>query len=212
MLDEKLQNYIIDLCGERPPLFLEMEEYAKRHHVPIMELSAMETMLQILKIKDPETVFEIGTAIGYSALRMAFALPKSKIITIEREEERHEMAKYFVDKAEKNGQILLIKGDALDERERASAFSPFDVVFIDAAKGQYKKFFDLYSPLIPSGGLVITDNVLFRGLVYNGQETSKRHQKLALKINEFNRWLVSHPQFETVIIPVGDGIAVSRKR
>lgn len=212
MIDDQLQEYIDLLLPSRKGILAEMEAYAKEHQVPIMEPAGIEMMLQMLRIKNAETILEVGTAIGYSALRMAYALPNAKIVTIERDEERFSKAKAYIKEANKESQILTIFGDALETAPQVSQFGTFDAVFIDAAKGQYKRFFEIYTAFLKPGGMVITDNVLFKGLVATQDTTNKRIKSLVKKIDDFNRWLMSHPDYDTVILPVGDGVAISMKR
>jgi predicted O-methyltransferase YrrM len=212
LLNEKLQDYIDSLIEPRQGLLAEMEEFAHIHDVPIMESAGIETMLQLLRIQQPESILEVGTAIGYSALRMSFALPMTKIVTLERDEERYELAAEYIDRAGKRDQIIQIKGDALLLDQEVNKYAPFDVIFIDAAKGQYRRFFELYSRDLKPGGVIITDNVLFKGLVFEQEIESKRIRSLVKKIDEFNHWLAGHPEYDTVILPIGDGVAVSKKR
>ncbi|MBT2656769.1 O-methyltransferase [Bacillus sp. ISL-18] len=189
-----------------------MENYANEHHVPIMELAGIETMLQLLRIHRSKRILEVGTAIGYSALRMAAALPEAEIVTIERDIERIQTAKEFIERSGKAEQIILIEGDALEVEEVVRKHGPFDAIFIDAAKGQYKKFFELYAKYLTAEGMVVTDNVLFKGLVAEAEIESKRTRNLVKKIAEFNQWLMNHSEYDSVILPVGDGIAISKKK
>ncbi|MGG5254951.1 O-methyltransferase [Neobacillus sp. SM06] len=212
MQNEKLHSYIESLIPKRDPLLDEMEQYAKAQNVPIMELAGIEAMLQILRVQNPKAILEVGTAIGYSALRIAAAVSTAKVVTIERDPERIETAKQFFKRSGKEDQVLLIEGDALETAEQVESFGPYDVIFIDAAKGQYKKFFQLYEPFLRSEGLIITDNVLFKGLVCEPEIESKRTKNLVKKIDEYNRWLMQHPDYVTTILPVGDGVAISKKR
>nr|WP_308314946.1 MULTISPECIES: O-methyltransferase [Bacillus] len=211
LLNEELQAYLDELIPERPELIMEIERYAALYHVPIMENSGMEVLLQLLRIHRPDSILEIGAAIGYSALRMSLALPSAKIVTVERDEERAAIALENFKKAG-NSMITLVKGDALQVDVEVASHAPFDAIFIDAAKGQYRRFFELYSAFLKAGGLMITDNVLFKGLVSAEQIDHKRTRSLVNKIKDFNSWLVNHPDYDTVILPVGDGIAVSKKR
>lgn len=211
-MDDQLQDYLCELIPKRDELLLDMEKYAAENGVPIMELSGIEAMLQILRIQQPKTLLEIGTAIGYSALRMAYALPQSLIVTVERDEERLRVAEEFIKKSGKAGQVQLIHGDALKTEADIQRFAPYDTIFIDAAKGQYKNFFEMYSPFLGNNGVIITDNVLFKGLVFEEQINSRNVRSLVRKINDFNHWLMAHPGFDTIILPVGDGVAISRKR
>lgn len=212
MLSQELQSYIDSLIQPRNGLIAEMEEYAHQNGVPIMEPAGIETMLQLLRIQQPEAILEVGTAIGYSALRMAFALPQTKIITLERDEERFKLAVDYIKRADMQQRIIQISGDALDLEEEVAGHAPFDAIFIDAAKGQYKRFFEIYSRHLKPGGMIITDNVLFKGLVYNQEAESKRVRSLVKKIDEFNRWLAANEEYDTIILPIGDGVAVSKKR
>ncbi|OIK17030.1 SAM-dependent methyltransferase [Bacillus sp. MUM 116] len=212
MDNEKLHSYIENLISVRNPLLQEMEEFAKEHQVPIMELAGIEAMLQILRIQNTKKILEVGTAIGYSALRMAFALPEAQIVTIERDEVRYSLAEAYISRSGRNEQIVLIKGDALEVGDNVARHAPFDAIFIDAAKGQYKRFFEMYSKFLTSSGMIVTDNVLFKGLVCEQEIESKRTRNLVKKIDDFNRWLMSHPDYDTVILPVGDGVAISKRR
>lgn len=212
MENEKLHAYIESIIPARSELFEKMEEYAEKNGVPIMELAGIEAMLQLLRIQKPTSILEIGTAIGYSALRMAQAVPSCKIITIERDAERYELAKQYIQKAGKNEQISIIKGDALEVKAIIKEYAPFDAIFIDAAKGQYRKFFEIYSQYLSNDGMIITDNVLFKGLVCETDFENKRIRSLVKKINDFNIWLMNHPDYYSVILPVGDGVAITKKR
>ncbi len=212
MLTDKVHGYIEGLIPKRPGLFLEMEEYAKENGVPIMELPGIEALLQLLRIQKPERILEVGAAIGYSALRMSFAIPDAHIVTIERDEERIETARGYIRAADREDQITLLAGDALELEGETLNYGSYDAVFIDAAKGQYKKFFEIYARQLSDGGLIITDNVLFKGLVCESEIENKRIRSLVKKISEFNAWLMNHPDYDTVILPVGDGVAISKKR
>ncbi|WP_442595120.1 O-methyltransferase [Neobacillus sp. D3-1R] len=212
MINEELQLYIENKIPNRTTLFAEMEKYAEEQDVPIMELIGIEALLQILRIHRPKNILEVGTAIGYSALRMSFTLPDTKIITIERDEERASRAEQYIERASKQNQIHLIRGDALEVEDTIKNFGPFDAIFIDAAKGQYQKFFEIYSRQLSENGIILTDNILFKGLVCHEHIENKRIRSLVKKIDQFNDWLMNHPDYDTAIFPVGDGIAISKKR
>ncbi|WML40653.1 O-methyltransferase [Neobacillus sp. OS1-2] len=212
MLNEKLHFYIDNLISERNPLFTEMESYAKEHNVPIMELAGIEMMLQVLRIHRTHKILEVGTAIGYSGLRMAEAMPNAEIITIERDVERIQVAKEFIGRSLYGEQITLIEGDALEVEDQVRVHAPYDAIFIDAAKGQYQKFFTMYEKYLSPDGMIITDNVLFKGLVAEEEIESKRTRNLVKKIDAFNHWLMDHADYDSVILPVGDGVAISKRR
>lgn len=140
---------------------------------------------------------------------MAEAAPQAKVVTMELDQERIARAQKNISEAGLQDRIEIISGDAtlgLPEHYR------FDCLFIDAAKGQYQKFLDLYLPHLEEGGLVICDNVLFRGLVAGPEQVEKRLRPLVDKLKRFNEGLRDHPLLETAFLPVGDGIAVSIKK
>lgn len=201
-----------NLIPARSNQISEIEQYAKENEVPIMELIGIEALLQLLRIQQPKKILEVGTAIGYSALRMAEVLPSSQIITIERDEQRHLVAKENVKKLKRESQIVLLYGDALELESIVKQYGPFDAIFIDAAKGQYQKFFDLYIQFLTNDGIVYTDNILFHGLVAEEEIDSRNLRQLVRKIRNYNQWLMENQDYHTAILPVGDGIAISKKR
>jgi predicted O-methyltransferase YrrM len=208
MIPSELEDYLQSLIPEREPVLLEMEQYAKEHNVPIMELIGMEALLQFIRLIQPKAILEIGTAIGYSSIRMAKAVQNVNVVTIERDEERYQRALYYIEKANMSEQIEVILGDALE----VSIEQTFDVIFIDAAKGQYTKFFEKYEKLLGKNGVIISDNVLFKGLVAVNNTDNKRIKSLVKKIQSYNEWLMQNSLYDTTILPISDGIAISKQK
>lgn len=204
-------TYAENFLHSREELLLEMEEYAATHHVPIMQLAGIEVLTQILRIQSPKSILEIGTAIGYSAIRMAKALPNTKIVTIERDIERVEVAKQFIAKSNVATQITVVQGDALEVELEEN--STFDAVFIDAAKGQYMKFFEKYSPLVPSGGVLYIDNMYMHGLSdLDIKEVPRRKRTMIRNLKTFSDWIMQHPDYTSAFLPIGDGLLICLKR
>ncbi len=204
--------YIESFIRPRNDLLLEMERFAAEHHVPIMQLSGIEALNQVLRIQKPATILEIGTAIGYSAIRMALALPDAKIVTIERDEERVAHARAFVARSGAADRITIVEGDAL-EVEVEEIHSAYDAVFIDAAKGQYQKFFEKYSPLVPSGGVLYIDNLYMHGLSdLDIKEVPRRKRTMIRNLRAFTDWIMEHPDYTSAFFPVGDGLLICLKR
>ncbi|WP_404428799.1 O-methyltransferase [Sutcliffiella horikoshii] len=212
--ENKIITYLNTLTPQRNELVSKMEKLAEKENVPIMDLVGMETLLQLLRLSTPKRILEIGAAIGYSAIRMAQALPEVTIVTIERDEHRYFQAKAHIEQAGLQDRIQLILGDALEVSDQVEKEAPFDFIFVDAAKGQYERFFTMYETLLNEAGIIITDNVLFRGMVAEDHDSiePKRIRNLVKKIDRYNRWLMEHPDYITTILPVGDGIAISKKR
>jgi predicted O-methyltransferase YrrM len=210
LVSKELNQYIEKIIPTRSEQVLKMEQYAKEHNVPIMDLTGMETLLSYVRLKKPKRILEVGTAIGYSAIRMALACENAEVISIERDEERYNIAKDNVRSFHLESRITLLFGDANELQSQVENYAPYDFIFIDAAKGQYQNFFDHYSSMLSPDGIIVTDNVLFRGYVADesGLE-SRRLRSLVKKIRSFNEYMMQHPDYQSSILPVGDGMMVS---
>ncbi len=211
MVSEQVNLYISSLIKPRNMILTEMEQYARDHEVPIMDIVSNEAMLQILSIAGTKKVLEIGTAIGYSAMRIVEKLPHCQVVSIERDQDRFEKAQEFIQRAKLEKQITLIFGDAREVAVEVEKFGPFDCLFIDAAKGQYQRFFDLYSRFVEQNGLIISDNVLFKGIVANEGKVAKGIRTMVTNLRAFNEMLMTSKEYETTFYPIGDGIAISKK-
>ncbi|SEA95431.1 Predicted O-methyltransferase YrrM [Thalassobacillus cyri] len=209
---DRTEEYLASLLPSTPLWAEELEQFAKENHVPIMEPLGIHYLMQLVRVSRPERILEIGAAIGYSALRMLEAYPESAIVTIERDPERHQQAKANLERLDEHSHIDLVFGDALELQEEISKKGPFDLLFIDAAKGQYQKFFEYYSQMVTDKGIIISDNVLFKGYPAGKDDENKRMQKIGDKIRSYNEWLINHPHYHTTIVPIGDGIALTVKR
>ncbi|MFG6118922.1 O-methyltransferase [Thalassobacillus sp. B23F22_16] len=208
---DRTEKYLESLLPPSPSWAKEMEEFANDNQVPIMEPLGIQYLMQLVRVTRPKRILEIGAAIGYSALRMLEAHPMTEIVTIERDPDRFSQAEANLEKLDKDNHIDLIYGDALELQEQIAQKGPYDVLFIDAAKGQYKNFFESYAPMITEKGIIVSDNVLFKGYVA-GRDDNPRMQRIGNKIKKYNEWLIEHPNYHTSIIPIGDGIALTVKR
>lgn len=211
-MNEEITKYLTALLPDQEDWITKLESEAKADQVPIMDRSGMNFVAQLVRLTRPGQILEIGTAIGYSALRMQAASSNAFIITIEKDEQRYLQAVKNIEALGKQEHIEVIQGDALDILvELAEHGKRFDLIFIDAAKGQYERFFELANPMLNPNGIIISDNVLFRGYVANPLDVPKRYQKMVDKIRNYNEMLTNHPDFKTTILPIGDGVAVSYK-
>ena len=205
--------YIESHIKKRPEFLMQMEAFAEQNHIPIMEIVSIESLLQLLRLQKPFSILEIGSAIGYSSIRMAFALPNAVVTTIEKDESRVLLARGYIIQANFQNRIQLIEGDALEIDLEELKSSSYDALFIDAAKGQYQRFFDKYSPLVPSGGVIYCDNMLMRGFTeINLQEVPRRKRTMVRNLQAFTKWLMNHEEYDTTFLPIGDGITISIKR
>lgn len=185
-----------------------LEYYAKEHHIPIMEKDGIEFLTNYIKENNIKNILEIGSAIGYSAIKMALIDPSIHIITIERDEKRYEEAISNINDFKLHNQIELIYSDAFD----VELNQKFDLIFIDAAKSQYTKFFQKFEKNLNPNGVIISDNLNFHGYTHQKERIqSKNLRQMVRKINEYITFLEENKQFETTIYEIGDGVGVSKR-
>jgi len=189
---------------------LEMEEYAKEYNVPIIERDSIAFIMKFIKANDVKEILEIGSAIGYSAILMASVKDDVKITTIERDETRYMECLKNVKKCELEDRINVVYQDALEMNLSGVSY---DLIFIDAAKGQYTKFFEKFKYFLKPGGVIISDNLKFHGHVGNRSKIASRNLKqLVGKIENYIDFLKDNDEFETKFYDVGDGLSVSIRK
>lgn len=206
--DTKLKDYIEGLTPLSHPILLKMEQVAHTENVPIIERPAVQLIRSyILSMQKVERILEIGTAIGYSTIWLAQAAPNAKVDSIERDTQKVEQARSYIKEAALEERITVHHADAKDTI--TSLHDSYDVIFIDAAKGQYRYFFETYAKRLSQRGVIITDNILFHGHVLQAQIEHKRLRPMVQKLKAYNEWLSQHETFETSFVPIGDGLAFS---
>ena len=212
IVDERIATYIRSLESPNSLLLEAIEEQAHIDQVPIIR-KEMESFLRVmLMIHRPKKILELGTAIGYSALFMSECVDVDKIVTIENYEKRIPIAKENFKKAGKEEQIMLLEGDAMELMPTLEA-ETFDFVFMDAAKAQYIYFLPEVLRLMKPGAVLITDNILQEGDLIESRFTVRRRDRTIHKrMREYLEAVKKHPELETSIVPIGDGITISVKR
>ena len=189
---------------------LAMERYAEANNVPIIELDSIKFIMKYIKMNNVKSVLEIGTAIGYSAILMANATSEVEITTIERDEKRYREAVKNVNACGLDKRIDIVYNDALEVN---LAGHSYDLIFIDAAKGGYIKYFETFCNYLNPGGVIITDNLKFHGLVNNkGTIKSKNLRGIVDKIEKYIEFLNQNKDYITKFYDIGDGLSVSFKR
>lgn len=187
---------------------VELEEYAKENNVPIMQKDGIEFLEDFVLKNNVKTILEIGTAIGYSSIRLANLADDIKIITIERNSDMYHRAIENIKKYNREKQIKVIFEDALN----VSVNEKFDLIFIDAAKAQYIKFFEKFKLNLKENGVIVSDNLAFHGLADNVEKIESKNLKALLKkLNNYKEFLKTNKEFTTEFYNVGDGISISRK-
>lgn len=208
---EANQQYLLDKHRKTDNKIETLREYAEQNAVPIVDRLSLEMIKQLIRIHRAKNILEIGTAIGYSSMQFASVSNDIHITTIERDEEMITQAKSNFETYGYSSQIRLIEGNALEQYNEVND-KQYDIIFIDAAKAQSKKFFEYYTPLLRNGGLVITDNVLYHGFVSNIDIVRSRNVKqMVQKVQKFNDWLIRLENYSTNFINMDDGLAISIK-
>lgn len=191
-----------------PAVLQQLEEYAVRHHVPIIGPDGGKMLINTVHESKPLSVLEIGTAIGYSALLMFTVLSKkAKLTTIELDETRLAVARDSFEAAHVSERVTAIAGDAGLILPRLPG--SYDFVFIDAAKGQYLNYLHSIIDKLDNNAVIFADNVLFRGMVKNTVETPRRYRTLVRRLQEYLNFVTSDKRFVTNVYDIGDGVAIS---
>ena len=189
-------------------LIKEMESYAEEKNIPIMQKKGIDFLCKIIEKGDINNILEIGTAIGYSAIKIANVNKDINVTSIERDQDRYMEALKNIKKAKLDKRINVIFGDALD----INLEDKYDLIFIDAAKSQYINFFNKFKENLNPNGIIITDNLSFHGLVEQKERIESRNlRQLVGKIRKYIDFLNDNKEFKTKFYKVGDGIAVSIK-
>lgn len=184
-----------------------IENYAKINNVPIMEKSGIDFLTNYIKQNNIKNILEIGSAIGYSAIKFCLVDEDITVTTIERDNNRYNEAIKNINDFNLQKRIKIIHDDAfnVDINEK------FDLIFIDAAKAQYIKFFEKFKVNLKENGVIISDNLKFHGLVDGNDENLSRNVKgLVRKLRNYINFLENNDEFETVFYDIGDGIGVSK--
>jgi predicted O-methyltransferase YrrM len=193
------------------PKLNQLRQYAALNDVPIIQDEGIVFLKQLINLTNSKKILEIGTAIGYSAIHMVLDDPSIHVTTIERDPLMASKARENTADFGLTEQINLIEADALDF-DCSSLANDYDLLFIDAAKSQYIKFFQKYSACIKQKGVVFTDNLLFHGLIFEPTIKNRSLRQLVDKIKKYNGWLKDQTTYSTVFYQIGDGIAVSIKK
>lgn len=217
IIEERMSVFIDSLDKGNTPFLDTIEKEAKEADVPIIRKSMQGLMKFLLAYAKPDNILEVGTAIGFSALLMSEYAPKDcHITTIEKYEKRIPVARENFKRAGKEEQITLLEGDATDilrEMAEGEDGPRFDFIFMDAAKGQYIHFLPDILKLLAPGGLLISDNVLQDGDVVESRfAVTRRNRTIHARMRDYLYELKHHPELETVILPVGDGVTLSTKK
>ncbi|MBR2949514.1 MAG: O-methyltransferase [Lachnospiraceae bacterium] len=212
IIDERMRTFINSLDPGNPAWLNEVEKRAKAENVPIIRTEMQSFLRLLLAMHRPASILEVGTAVGFSALLMSEYMPEGcHITTIEKYEKRIPVAKANFETYGRQDKITLLEGDAADILRDLT--EPFDFIFMDAAKGQYMHFLPDVMRLLKTGGLLVSDNVLQDGdIIESRYAVTRRDRTIHARMRDYLYELKHHPELETSILPVGDGVTVSVKK
>lgn len=207
------QEFLESLIPKRSEFLTELREKSEREesYAPIIEPQAEQLLITMLAASKPRRVLEIGTAVGYSAVLMAENLPEnSEIITVERYKKHAEIAVDNVFAVGREKQIRVIEGEAAEVL--AWLDGEFDFIFLDAAKGQYLQFLPDILRLLKSGGILFSDDILYKGMVEDDDAVVRRKITIVKRLRAYLEAIMNHPMLTTAVTPIGDGVAISVKK
>lgn len=188
-----------------------LETFARQNFVPIVREKTIEKVCEILQNEDSHAVLEIGTAIGYSGIRMLHASSQIKLTTIEKNQERFLQAKENFKEFRCEERVVSINGDALEEIEKLqSEGKKFDFVFLDGPKGQYFKYLKILKNLLTVGGILFADNILLGGLVQDESRVCHKNRTMVRNMKSFIDKLEKDNDFETMVYDIDDGFSISK--
>jgi predicted O-methyltransferase YrrM len=210
ILEEVVERYLRELRPGREEPMRTMEEHAERDSIPIVHWETGRLLAVICRVLDP-VVLEVGTAIGYSTLHMAEQLERGRVVTLERDPERAAQARAYLEQGGVAERVEIVEGDALETLPGLEG--PFDLLFVDASKGEYARYIELAEPKLSERALMVVDNLLMSGEVAlpEGAETSWNPDSLAAA-RVLNSELVGSSDWLACVLPVGDGIGVAARR
>ncbi len=200
-------RYLREMTDDKDPLLCEMRKFAETHEVPVSQRETSAFLQFLCAVKQPKRILEIGTAIGYSAIAMAKSCG-AEIVTLERDETMISVARQYITEAGLENRITIIEGDAT--KTLSLVTGEFDLVFIDAAKGQYETF--LNQILIPQRGILVCDNVLYKGMTATDELVVRRKITIVKRLREFLNELMNNEEYVTSLLPLGDGVALAYKK
>ena len=212
IVDERMVTYIRSLEVPESAVIEAIEQEALRERVPIIRKEMQSFLKVLLMIKRPMRILEVGAAVGFSSILMSEYMPEGgHITTIENYDKRIPIARANFKRAGKEAQIDLIEGDALEVMHGLEG--PYDLIFVDAAKGQYIHYLPEVMRLLGSDGVLVSDNVLQEGDIIESRfAVERRNRTIHSRMREYLYELKHHDQLQTSIIPLGDGVALSVKR
>ncbi len=205
-----IEDYLRSLYKTKSDLLSELREYAEENHVPIIEEECEEFYNFLINTTKPKKILELGTAIGYSAISFSMNESVERLVTVEINEDMVKIAKKNIKESGLEDKTEIVHSDAYEYLVESS--DTFDFIFIDAAKGQYEKYFDEAIKLLNRDGIIVCDNVLFRGMIANQELIKRRKITIVKRLRKFLKDIKDDDRFYSSIVPIGDGALLIRRK
>ncbi len=207
-----ITDYIRDTLKKRDGIFSELEAYAKENDVPIVQPETSKFIETLCMISKPQKILEVGCAIGYSAIIMAKASPSAQITTLEFDEKVADVARENIKKAGLSDRINVIYADARDYIPYLDTDEEFDLIFLDGPKAHYINMLDDSMRLLKKGGILMCDNILYKGMTADDSHIIKRKITIVKRLRKLIEELTHREDMETSILTIGDGVTISIKK
>ena len=207
---EYIEDYLRSLYKTKSDLLSELREYAEENHVPIIEEECEEFYNFLINTTKPKKILELGTAIGYSAISFSMNESVERLVTVEINEDMVKIANENIKRSGLEDKIEIVHSDAYEYLVESN--DTFDFIFIDAAKGQYEKYFEEAIKLLNRDGIIVCDNVLFRGMIANQGLVKRRKITIVKRLRKFLKDIKDDDRFYSSIVPIGDGALLIRRK
>ena len=207
ILQPEQERYLERLLPPRDALLREMEELARAEDVPVSDPEVARLLAILARALGARRILEVGTAIGYGTLWLARGAPEARVVTIDKDPGQLARARGYLERAGVADRVDLVEGAALDVLPGLEG--PFDLVFIDAVKQEYRRYLDQILPKLRVGGLMAVDNLLWKGHVADPDEDPE--DEVARSMRAFNGYFIMHPQLQATVLPLGDGLGIATK-
>jgi predicted O-methyltransferase YrrM len=201
--------YLARIEPPRDALLSEMERYAAAHHHPISDPEVATFLHLVCRTLRPARVVELGTNIGYGAIVLARGAPEARVVTIERAGDLCDVARRYIERAGLSDRVEVVHGTAIEELDRCAP--GVDLFYVDCVKEEYPAYLERIIPRLSSRGVIVADNVLWRGLVAR-DEVPEAERARVTALRRFNDMITTHPELRGLVLPLGDGVAFAARR
>lgn len=210
LIHAEQESYLDRLLPPREAILQEMEALAAEERIPISDPEVGRLLTILARATGARRILEVGTAIGYGTLCLLRGAPEAQVVTIDNDPRQIARARGYLERAGVAGRAELVEGAALEVLQRLEG--PFDLAYVDAVKQEYRRYLDLLLPKLRVGGLVVCDNLLWKGQVAAPPTPAEGEEdEQARALRAFNGYLMMHPQLQAIVLPVGDGLGLATK-